>query len=257
MRRKVASIALTALLLPSCSVWFFSGERHSWVDRTRPVALLETTGGVELAATTEFGVLSLGRTATDGPCRIHYFLGPTPLIETGKIQPTGSMFAEAVLDLKTQAARILDRQPDEYDEFYVMWTPNGTTVETVSVERVSGEGLNGDLLQDPGVELPAGATLLCRDIHGKILFAGLIAGRANVTGGAAAGTYYVYAGTDRVRELLAIPQQFPVDEVPHYRPDGITTMRAIPPGGEAAATPDAAAAGAPEGREPEGGGGQR
>ena len=43
-------------LLSGCSVWVFSGE--SWIDRTRPAVLVETTGGVELGAATEFGVPS-------------------------------------------------------------------------------------------------------------------------------------------------------------------------------------------------------
>ena len=82
--RSMAVLLGSLLVLPSCGVWFFSGEH--WIDRSHPVALLETTGGIELAATTEFGVLSLGRSATEGPCRVHYFLGPTPLIESGELR---------------------------------------------------------------------------------------------------------------------------------------------------------------------------
>ncbi len=220
--------ALAAPLLSTlsgCGVWFFSGE--TWRDRSRPVALVETTGGVELGATTEFGVLTLGRTATDGPCRVHYFLGPTPLIETGAIAPTGSLFARASIDLKTQHARALDRSPTVDDSLQVMWTPDGLDVRRVSVELARGDGLAGDLLRDPGVELPAGATLLCRGPDGVPLFAGLVAGRATVDGGANAGRYYVVAGVDRVRELLAVPTKHPVDYVPEYRADDISVMRPV------------------------------
>ena len=212
-----------AMLLPlaGCSEWWFSGE--SWIDRSRPVALVETTGGIELAATTEFGVLTLGRSAQDGPCRVHYFLGPTPLVESGELQPTGSMFWRAGIDLKTQLVRALDRTPTADDVLVAMWTPDGRTTESLSVQLARGEGLAGDLLADPGRPLPTGATVLCHSEDGW-LFAGLVAAKADVTG-PAAGTYYVYAGVDRVRELLAVPRRQVVDEAPHYRTDDIRVMK--------------------------------
>jgi hypothetical protein len=215
------------LILPSCSLWFFSSEPRT--DKSRPVALLETTGGLELAATTEFGILSLGRTATSGPCRVHYFLGPTPLIETGELRTTGSLFAAAEIDLKTQLARVLDRSATSEDSLTVMWTPDGEHCESVAVELATGEGLAGDLLQDPGVELPAGATLLCRGPVGEAMFAGLINGRITVHDGPAAGRYYVVAGVDRVREMLAIPTPHPIDMAPKYRSDDITVMKPVQP----------------------------
>ena len=233
MRCRVAaatarSVALLALsVLSGCSAWFFTGDQRSLVDRSRPIALLETTGGVELAATTEFGVLSLGRTAKDGPCRVHYFLGPTPLIESGELQPTGSIFTAAVIDLKTQRARALDRSPTGDDALWVMWTPDGQNVESVPVALARGDGLDGDLLHDPGTELPAGATVLCRGPKGEALFAGLITGHATVESGPASGSYYVFAGVDRVRELLAVPSDHPIDEAPVYRTDDITVMKPV------------------------------
>ena len=42
MRAAIAAAFLLPLL-SGCSVWFFSGE--SWIDRSRPVVLVETTGG--------------------------------------------------------------------------------------------------------------------------------------------------------------------------------------------------------------------
>ena len=217
-------LALTALAtLSSCASWVFSGEE--WVDRSRPVVLLETTGGVELGAATEFGILSLGDTATEGACRVHYFLGPTPLIESGDLRRVSDTFVCARIDLKTQMARALDRSPRADDELWVMWTPDGERIERVRVDLATGDGLAGDLLRDPGVELPGGATLLCRGPKQESLFAGLIAGTAKVDGGPTAGSYYVFAGVDRVREMLAVPQDYPVDMVPKFRPDGITVMK--------------------------------
>ena len=50
---------------------------------------------------------------------------------------------------------------------------------------------------------------------------------ASVDAGPAAGRYYVFAGVDRVRELLAVPHDFPVDMVPKYRNDGISVMKPV------------------------------
>ena len=228
MRCKVAALAIISALLatlPSCAEWLFSGQRR--VDRSRPVVLLETTGGVEYGAATELGVLSLGRTAKSGPCRVHYFLGPTPIIESGTLHAATQTFVHAEIDLKTQLARILDRGLRKDDDLWVMWTPTGEAVETVAVELARREGIDGDILRDPGVELPGGATLLCRGPRGEALFAGLIAGRATVESGPSKGRYYVVAGVDRMRELLAIPERFPRDLAPKYRADGISVMKPV------------------------------
>ena len=226
--RRVPAFAwlLFAPLGAGCSTWFLSG-RH-WIDQSRPVALVETTGGVEYGATTEFGVLTLGRSASDGPCRVHYFLGPTPLIENGALEPAGGVFTNARIDLKTQLARALDRTPTPADELCVLWTPDGESVRRVTVELATGDGVGGDLLQDPGVELPAGAAVVCRGPDSRPLFAGLIAARATLSG-AATGRYYVFAGVDRLRELLAVPRRYPLDLVPKYRTDDITVVRTIEP----------------------------
>lgn len=222
VRRFVIVAALP--LLAGCSVWFFSGETA--YDRTRPVALVETTGGVELGATTELGILTLGRTAEEGPCRVHYFLGSTPLIEDGVLVPTASLFTRAEIDLKTMAIRVLDRPPVPTDELLVMWTADGAATESVSVQLARDDDVAGDLLLPPGRELPPGATVLVSTRDDGLLFAGLIAGKASLDGGQR--EYYVFAGVDRVREMLAIPQVHPTDLVPKYRADDISVMRPRP-----------------------------
>ena len=97
------------------------------------------------------------------------------------------------------------------------------------LDLATGDGLAGDLLLDPGVELPGGATLLCRGPKQESLFVGLIAGTAEVDRGPTSGRYYVFAGVDRVREMLAIPTDYPVDMVPKFRPDGITVLEPAAP----------------------------
>ena len=216
-----AALALPAL--SGCSWWFFSGVPE--VDRTRPVALIETTGGVELGATTEFGILTLGRTAKSGPCRVHYFLGPTPLIEDGTIASTGSTFSLAETDLRTQHLRVIDHGPTAADELLAMWTPDGVGTHEVPVKLAAEPGITGDVLADPGCALPPGAAIFARD-EGELRFVGLVSGLATQSGGGPP-RYYVFAGVDRVRELLAVPSVWPVDYQVRYRPDDITVLKPI------------------------------
>lgn len=222
MRSRLLATCLLPLL-SGCSVWFFSGETS--YDWSQPVALVETTGGVELGATTEFGILTLGRTATGGPCRVRYFLGPTPMVEDGALVATGSVFTRAEIDLKTMAVRAFDHPPTDADELLVMWTPDGTTTQTATVHLVHAQDAQGDLLQPPGRELPAGAAVLVRTRDDGLQFLGLIAGKAIVEGGGEPREYYVFAGVDRIREMLAVPEVHPTDLVPKYRTDDISILK--------------------------------
>lgn len=241
LRMRALLVAVLPLVLPGCTAWLFSG--YDRIDRSRPVALIETTGGVEYGATTELGILTLGRTAKDGPCRVHYFLGPTPLIEDGHVVQTGSVFCKALMDLKTQHLRVLDHTPGPDEELLAMWTTDGIDTEEVAVELSRDDGVLGDVLADPGRELPAGAAIFATDDHGKLRFVGLVSGRATVRGPDGPRSYYVFAGVDRVRELLASPTPHPIDLVPHYRADDITVMRPAPqPSAGAEAEPTTAPA---------------
>lgn len=232
MRRPLCAVLLLPLL-QGCSVWFFSGE--SWIDRTRPAVLVETTGGVELGAATEFGVLTLGRTAQTGPCRVHYFLGPTPLVESGTLAPATSTFTNADIDLRTQAVRCLDRAPTNADRLVAMWTADGTTTRTVAVQLADEPGIAGDVLQAPAEGLPPGACILLAGDDETVQFVGLVAGKATADGPQGPRDYYVFAGVDRVRELLAVPQPHPADLAPRYRPDDITVMKVQKPKAQAPA----------------------
>jgi hypothetical protein len=207
----------------ACSTWLFSG--YSEVDRSRPVALIETTGGVEYGATTELGILMLGRSATEGPCRVRYFLGPTPMIEDGHIEATGSSFYRAVMDLRTMHLRLLDHRPGD-EPLIAMWTEDGIVVHSVDVRLCADEGVEGDVLADPGQPLPAGAAVLA-DVDGNLRFVGLVTGKATLEAGGDRRQYYTFAGVDRVRELLAVPEVWPTDYEVHYRPDDIIVRRPI------------------------------
>jgi len=224
--RPLLLLCTAALLLcqASCAWALFSSVPEA--DRSRPVALIETTGGIEYGATTEFGILTLGRSAYEGPCRVHYFLGSAPVIEDGEVEATGSSFFRARSDLRTQHLRVLDRAPTPDDELLAMWTADGRSTTEVAVQLAAADGVAGDVIADPGTELPAGAALFVRDDDG-LRFCGLVAARAALQSGGGEQRYYVFAGVDRVRELLAVPERWQIDYKRRYRPDDITVLRPI------------------------------
>jgi hypothetical protein len=189
------------------------------------VVLVETTGGIEYGCATELGVLTLGRTASSGACLVHYFLGDTPMVETGTLEATSSDFTVADIDLKTPAIRIFDRHAKEARQLLAMWTADGERVTTVAVQWASGGEVAGDLLLPPSTPLPAGAAILNRVDGSTLEFVGLVAGKATVQHAGATREYYVFAGRDRLRELLAIPSEYPRELLPKFRPDDITVQK--------------------------------
>jgi hypothetical protein len=215
--KRLPTVLLCAACLPGCVSSFFAGRELP--DRSRPVAVVETTGGVEFGATTELGILTLGRTAQEGPCRVHYFLGPTPIVEDGTLAGTGSTFVLARIDLRTQHVRVLDRAPDGTDELLAMWTETGDDAREVPVQLLRVEGIDGDALADPGVELPAGAAIFARHDEG-LRFVGLVTGKATLTAERTT-TLYTYAGIDRMREMLAVPKPRLTQPRTRYRLDDI------------------------------------
>lgn len=195
------------------------------MDRTNPAVLVETKGGIEHGCATEFGVLTLGRTATTGPCLVHYFLGTTPLVEAGQLHASGSTFTFAEIDLKTPRVRVLDRPVGAEDTLVVAWTPDGQRREQIAVRTWSDPAVQGDVLQDPGRELPCGASVLRVVDSETVQFVGLVAGRATLSGAGGTRTGYVFAGPDRVRELLAKPRPLPETPQTHYRVDDVSVQK--------------------------------
>lgn len=224
--RLAGSTLTAALLLGSggCSAWLFSdwsGPRRP--DASRPVVIVETRGGTELGASTTEGVLLLGRTAQTGPCRVHYFLGETPMVDDGQIRPAGGIFYRADVDLAQQWVHLLERDPRPDDDLVAM-LPAGTDVATVPVRLARSAEVEGDVLEWPGRPLPAGTPIFTRDSE-RWLFVGLVAGEAHLEAPGAERRYLVMAGTDRLREMLATPRRYPQPERVKYRPDDVHVIR--------------------------------
>jgi hypothetical protein len=212
------TIAATA-----CTTALFDSIHYP--DRSRPVARIETRGGVEFGATTSDGILFLGRTATEGPCRVHYFLGgdATPQIEDGEIHALGGVLYTADIDLKHQSVAILARDLAPNDLLFAMvHTPR--EVAEVPVRLSDDPGLEGDVLDWPGVRLPAGTAVFVRE-EDDLLLVGLVSGEVTVEGDGGARRYVAMAGPDRLREALAVPRVHPTAPEVKHRPDDISVRK--------------------------------
>lgn len=210
--RLVATLAL--LGAGGCTQWLFSGVPLLATDR--PVMFIETRGGSELGVGTDDGILFLGRTAKEGPCRIHYWLGPTPLVEDGVVEAWGGVFFRAKMDLRFQHAPYLDRDLAPDEPLFAMLT-DGRACEEVPLQRAHGPDIDGDVVVWPGRDLPAGAGVFAHTDDGLRLV-GMIAGSVEVAG----QRYLVHTGTTAWREamLTALPRREPRRVV--HRPDDIT-----------------------------------
>jgi hypothetical protein len=225
-RSALATAALGLLGLGGCVAHLFSGEYYP--DQTRPIARIETRGGVEYGATTSIGILFLGRTATEGPCRVHYFLGSQLVTEPGRIEQVGGLYYRAAIDLKHQTVNPLPRALRPDDELCAI-VLDGSEATRVPVTLARGEGIEGDLLEEPERPLPAGAGLFRIDPDDERLqFVGLVAGTATLETDGTRRRLVVFTGLDRLREALLVPQRVPEPTQVKYRPDGIWLREPIP-----------------------------
>jgi hypothetical protein len=215
---RTLAVALLAFGASSCSAHLFSGVRG--IDHARPVAWIETVGGAEAGVATEEGILFLGRTAEEGPCRVHYFLGDQAVVEDGAVVPFGGVFRRADIDLRHPIAHWLGRDPTPNDALTAL-LHDGTNVTTVPVQLATDPRLEGDVLAWPGRSLPAGTPVCVADGE-RWLVAGVVSGEVTLGD---SDRFVVFAGCDRVREALATPRIHPPVRRVHYRPDDIQVLR--------------------------------
>lgn len=222
-----AALLLTAFCGSSCTAHLFSAS-NAQPSQARPVVRIETNRGVEYGAATDHGILFLGRTATEGPCRVHYFLGPQVYVEDGVIQPAGGILYFADIDLKHQTAPLFARDVLPNDQLFALSMTEDDTYET-GLRLAREAGIDGDIAYHPGSPLAIGTPLFVRAGEGedeRLHFVGLVAGEATLEEEEKRPRrFIVFAGADRVREMLLEPQPDPKPRRVKHRPDGITVVK--------------------------------
>lgn len=218
------SLRLVLLLsLAACGSSLFSRSNIPPSD-DRPVVRIETMNGVEYGAATDHGLLMLGRTATEGPCRVHYYLGRQLFVEDGVIEPAGGIFYRAEIDLKHQVTHFLGRDVRPTDEVVAI-TMNGRYAEEVPLELARASGVDGDVAHHPGVALDAGTPVFVRDDEDELLFVGLVAAEATMQSETGSRRYVLFTGSDRLRELMLVPTRDPKPRRAKHRADGISVLK--------------------------------
>ena len=124
---------LPLLLLAACS-----GTR----TLSDPTILLRTSEGVELGATTEYGVVFLGRTAQAGELEIIAWFGDGPSVESSAIEPIGDGLFTAETEIRLPDVPLDFREPRPGEEVVIVGRTEGgrweRTVRVLSDPRVDG-----------------------------------------------------------------------------------------------------------------------
>ncbi len=71
-----------------------------------PVLVVQTSGGEEIGASTNHGVIFAGRTASKGVARVLVFFGDGPSVETGEIEEAGPGLFTVPVELLVPTAEI-------------------------------------------------------------------------------------------------------------------------------------------------------
>jgi hypothetical protein len=189
-----------------------------------PVVVIRTPGGTELGVTTDEGVFFLGRTAQEGPAKVLYWLGDSPLVESGEVRRRGGSIYEVLLDVDLPAVPIsfeplrpgeslvLIGVDDDWAWQYGVVVPedpmaSGTIVRWPSGLRIEPSQVGAGVFRDTG----EGLTLV-----------GLVKATAEIEGG---GRFLLLAGLPELRVALLEPRSaVPVREV-LYRADGTRIIR--------------------------------
>ncbi|MBK8976589.1 MAG: hypothetical protein IPM29_11790 [Planctomycetes bacterium] len=227
-------LAIAALcgagLATGCTAHLFSGVPRP--DRSRPAVRIETRGGVEYGVPTELGVLFLGRTAQDGPCRVHYFLGPDGNVDDGTIERAGGILYRANVDLAQQRVPLWSAPLSTDDELVAVRYGDGD-VDRIDVRLAQSDAAAGDLLAPPGARLPVGTGIFVVPPDDapdqRLQLAGLVAGEATLQRpDGRSERYVVFAGIARLAELLVEPARAVPTTRIRYRPDGLWVREPVP-----------------------------
>jgi hypothetical protein len=140
LRARWTLLALAASLVgASCA-----GTRHV----ADPTLLIRTTHGIELGASTDYGVLFLGRTARSGELEIVAWYGDGPSVEASVIEPVGEGLYTAETEIRLPRVRLGFREPRPGEQLLLVGRTEAGRWES-SVRVVQDPRVQGLLLEVP------------------------------------------------------------------------------------------------------------
>ncbi|HHI80613.1 MAG TPA: hypothetical protein ENK02_11615 [Planctomycetes bacterium] len=188
-----------------------------------PVVRIQTTKGFEQGVSTEEGIIFLGRTAHKGPVKVSYLLGPSPLVEAGKIREGVGPLHFVDLEVSIPKAPISFRAPKP-----------GESLSLILYDGHSPRVLSTRVARDPRIrgtalELPPGYRPKPSDIGAGVFqpspegpaLVGLLQGVARLGG----KSWLLVAGRETWKTHFLKPTPSERKKEVFYRADGTRTIR--------------------------------
>jgi len=180
MSKRLAALALASPLLASAC---FTTRVHDYAD---PTVRVHTPGAGELGVSTEYGVVFLGRGASEGPVEFTIWFDDGPSLEAGTIESVGGGLYLTFPEIRLPTAAMTFVEP-----------PPGTAVLVRGRDASGPWELDAEVVAHPGVDgilLRADRSLgrLSADQTGAGVYVegpdgtalvGLVSGRLRLSGG--------------------------------------------------------------------------
>jgi len=197
-RLPVPALLAAALALGACATVLETSSRQT-VD---PIVVVHGAGGDELAVSTEYGVVFLGRTVQNGRTEFTAFFGDGPAREEGQVQALGNGLYTTDAEILLPMVVVCFEPPTEPTNVRVRGRRNGVPFEIdaeIAVDpRVNGVLLlaNEDLDRLTEAECGSGVFLVTPGKPLQLL--GLLNGRLTLDG----RRYFTAVGPDELWRLV-------------------------------------------------------
>ena len=192
-----------------------------------PTVLITTTEGVEQGVLTTEGVLFLGRTTKQGPAKVSYYLGPSPLVEAGEIKPMGGPLMEVELEVNVPWVPI-SFEEIRLGELLKMFVIEKGHPQPYTVMASTNKAFEGTLVTWPAGFKPSPETVGCgvfRETPKGLTLVGLLKATATLERDGQTQRYLVLAGLAEIRLALLEPTPAVEKEKIYYRADGLRAVQ--------------------------------
>jgi hypothetical protein len=189
-----------------------------------PVVRIQTTGGFEHGVSTQIGVLFLGRTASEGPAKLQYWLGPTPMIETGQVEAIGGSIHRIRPEVPIPSVPVT-LEPVRPDEELVLMGIQDQIPWRLPVQLAQDEVVRGTVLRYPaGLRLGPDSVGLgvFRETDAGFALVGLVKGVAQKSDDT---RFLLFAGIGELRDAFARSGRAVEQLEVEYRADGKRILR--------------------------------